>query len=159
MITTSSSFIGPVITSCFVTWPPSWRYTTGIPPALLNASSGTYNATPSLSVSIAFPVVMPGRSVVSACRMVTFISKTFASAFGRCSPTFATLATVPVRCLVGSASSVTITGCPTASFRTSISLTYVTDSICVRSGKVATLGSQALTCEPTVRLRPFHSFT
>src|SRR2546422_1040206 len=54
-----------------------------MPAALLTASSGTNSATLSLRVSIAFPVVIPGRSVVSEPWTVTFTSKTFASALGR----------------------------------------------------------------------------
>src|SRR5205809_1927057 len=96
---------------------------------------------------------MPGRSVESDCSTWTFTSNTFASALGRCSPTFATFVTLPVRRLVGSASSVIATGWPTATLRTSISLTYVTDSMWVRSGSWATPGSQAFTWEPVVRFR------
>ena len=46
---------------------------------------------------MAFDVVMPGRSVVSACDSRIFTSNTFASALGRCSPTFATATTVRVK--------------------------------------------------------------
>ncbi len=155
---TSSSFIAPVATSCFTTRPPACLYTNGTPSSLPRASIGTKSASAILSVSIALPVVMPGRSVESDCSTRTFTSKTFASALGRCSPTFATLDTVPLSRLEGSASSVMATGCPAAILRTSISLTYVTDSIWVRSGSVATAGSQADTWEPAVRFLPFHSF-
>ena len=66
---------------------------------------------------------MPGRSVVSAWASVTFTSNTLASALGRCSPTLATLDTVPANRLEGSASRVMTAGWPTAILRTSISLT------------------------------------
>ena len=59
----------------------------------------------------------------------------------------------------GSASSEMATFWPVASRRTSISLTYVTDSIWLRSGSVATVGSHGDTCEPTPFFRPFHSRT
>ena len=102
---------------------------------------------------------MPGRSVVSACESRIFTSNTFASALGRCSPTFATATTVPGSFFVGSESSEIVTFWPAAIFRTSISLTYVSDSIWPRSGSVATVGSHALTCEPTPFFLPFHSLT
>jgi hypothetical protein len=92
-------------------------------PSFVTASSGTDSAFGITAVSTAFEVVIPGRSVVSACSTVMWTSNTFASAFGRCSPTFATLTTLPVSFLVGSASRAICTGCPDASFRTSISLT------------------------------------
>ena len=75
------------------------------------------------AVSMPFDVVIPGRSVVSGCSTSTFTSNTLASEFGRCSPTLATAVTRPRSFFDGSASSVMSTGCPTASFRTSISFT------------------------------------
>ena len=128
-----------------------------MPPSLATASSGTYITFARESVSMLFAVVIPGRSVVSGLSMATFTSNTFASAFGRCSPTFATAVTFPDSRFDGSASSVTLTGWPTASLRTSISFTYVIDSSCVRSGSVATAGSHGLMLEPTARFLPFHS--
>ncbi len=93
------------------------------------ASIGMLSTSGTLLVTMEFAVVMPGRSVVSASAIVILTSKTFASAFGLCSPTLATEVTVPVSRLDGSLSSETLTGWPTAIFRTSISFTYVTDSI------------------------------
>src|SRR5438552_5271414 len=92
---TSSSFTAPVPTSCLTTRPRACLYTNDTPPSEPRASSGTNSASATLSVSIAFPVVMPGRSVESDCSTCTFTSNTFASALGRCSPTFATLVTLP----------------------------------------------------------------
>ena len=76
-----------------------------------------------VAMAIAFDVVMPGRSVVSASASRIFTSNTFASALGRCSPTFATATTVPGSFFVGSESSEMVTCCPAATFRTSISFT------------------------------------
>ncbi len=93
------------------------------PLSLYIASSGMDNASGTRSVSIALPVVIPGRSVVSDWLTVICTSNTLASVLGRCSPTLATLATVPVSRLPGSASRVSATGWPTATRRTSISFT------------------------------------
>ena len=106
-----------------------------------------------------FDVVIPGRNVVSGLESSTFTSNTLASVLGRCSPTFATCVTVPVNLFDGSESSVMSTFWPTAILRMSISFTYVCDSIAERSGSVATVGSHAPICEPTVRFFPFHSFS
>ena len=58
-------------------------------PRSSTASSGIDSTFGTDATSMAFDVVMPGRSVVSAFVTSTFTSNTFESWFGRCSPTLA----------------------------------------------------------------------
>ena len=118
--TTSSSFIAPVATSCLTTRLPDCLYTNGTPPSL-TASSGMESTSATLSVSMAFPVVIPGRSVVSACSIRMRTSKTLESWLGRCAHVgdAGHLALESLRGIGVEQSS----AWPTAIFRTSISLT------------------------------------
>lgn len=122
-MTTSSSFIAPVATSCLTTRLPDCLYTKVTPASLLTASSGIESTSEMLRVSIALPVVIPGRSVVSASSMRIRTSKTLESWLGRCSPMLATLVTLPLSRLEGSESRLSSAFWPTAILRTSISFT------------------------------------
>src|SRR5664280_3652211 len=108
-------------------------------------------------VIILLPVVIEGRKIGSEPSTSITTSNTFASAFGNCSPMLATLVTVPVYDFSGKASTTISTCCPALTLFTSISLTYVLDSIEDISGSVATTLSHGLIEEPTFLFDPILS--
>src|SRR5450759_2331927 len=100
---------------------------------------------------------MEGLKIGSEPSTLISTSNTFASAFGNCSPIFATLVTTPLYFLSGKASTIISTFCPDFTLLTSISLTYVFEIIEDMSGRVATTLSQGLIEEPIFLFVPILS--
>ncbi len=123
-ITTSLALVCPTITSCFTIFIPSFLYTyVTVSAWLCRHSSGINMALSTTLAMMRLLVVMEGRSVGSVPLISTATSNTFASEFGRCSPTLATRITLPVNFLSGYASRPMVTSCPAFTLRTSTSLT------------------------------------